>query len=37
MIFHNYQKVIAENDIPHLTLNGSVIERVTQFNFLDWQ
>ena len=34
MIFHNYQKVIAENDIPHLTLNGSVIERVTQFNFL---
>ena len=34
MIFHNYQKVIAENNIPHLTLNGSVIERVTQFNFL---
>ena len=34
MIFHNYQKVIVENDIPHLTLNGSVIERVTQFNFL---
>ena len=34
MIFHNYQKVIAENDIPNLTLNGFVIERVTQFNFL---
>ena len=34
MIFHNYQKVIAENDITHLTLNGSVIERVTQFNFM---
>ena len=34
LIFHNYQKVIAENDIPHLTLNGSVMEKVTQFDFL---
>ena len=29
MIFHNNQNVIAENDIPNLSLNGSVIERVT--------
>ena len=34
MIFHNYQNVTAENDIPHLTQNCSAIERVTQFNFL---
>ena len=31
LIFHNYQKVIANNDIPHLTLNGSAMEKVTQF------
>ena len=33
MLFHNYQKIINE-DIPHLTINDTVIERVTEFNFL---
>ena len=34
MLFHNYQKLINEDDIPHLTINDTVIERVTEFNFL---
>ena len=34
MPFHNYQKIINEDDIPHLTINDTVIERVTEFNFL---
>ena len=34
MLFHNYQKIINENDIPHLTINNTVIERMTEFNFL---
>ena len=34
MIFHNYQNVIAETDIPHLTLNDFTIEGVPLFNFL---
>ena len=34
MLFHNYQKNINEDDIPHLTINYTVIERVTEFNFL---
>ena len=34
MLFHNYQKCINEDDIPHLTINDTVIERVTEFNFL---
>ena len=34
MLFHNYQKFINEDDIPHLTINDTVIERVTEFNFL---
>ena len=33
MLFHNYQKCINEADIPHLTINDTVIERVTEFNF----
>ena len=33
MLFHNYQKIINEDDIPHLTINDTVIERVTEFNF----
>ena len=32
MLFHNYQKIINEDDIPHLTINDTVIERVTEFN-----
>ena len=34
MLFHDYQKIINEDDIPHLTINDTVIERVTEFNFL---
>ena len=34
MLFHNYQNIINEDDIPHLTINDTVIERVTEFNFL---
>ena len=33
MLFHYYQKCINEDDIPHLTINDTVIERVTEFNF----
>ena len=33
MIFHNYQKVMTDNDIPQLEIN-TPIERVTEFNFL---
>ena len=33
MLFHNYQKTINEDDIPHLTINDTIIERVTEFNF----
>ena len=29
MLFHNYQKTINEDDIPHLTMNETIIERVT--------
>ena len=34
MLFHNYQKIIDEDDIPHLTINDTVVGRVTEFNFL---
>ena len=34
MLFHNYKKTINEDDIPHLTINDTIIERVTEFNFL---
>ena len=33
MLFHNYQKTINEDDIPHLTINDTIIEQVTEFNF----
>ena len=33
MLFHNYQKTIDEDDIPNLTINDTIIERVTEFNF----
>ena len=32
MLFHNYQKTINQDDIPHLTINDTIIERVTEFN-----
>ena len=34
MIFHNYQRVTANEDIPDLQINGKMIERVSCFNFL---
>ena len=33
MLFHNYKKSINEDDIPHLTINDTIIELVTEFNF----
>ena len=33
MLFHNYQKTANEDDIPHLTIKDTIIERVTEFNF----
>ena len=34
MIFHNYQRVIANEDIPDLQINDKKFERVSCFNFL---
>ena len=34
MIFHNYQKVIKETEIPRLLMMGTEIDRVREFNFL---
>ena len=34
MIFHNYQKVMTDSDIPQLEINKTPIERVAEFNFL---
>ena len=34
MVFHNYQKVMTDSDIPQLEINNTAIERVTEFNFL---
>ena len=34
MIFHTYQKVMTDSDIPQLEINNTVIERVTEFNIL---
>ena len=34
MIFHNYQKVMTDSDIPQLEINNTPIERITEFNFL---
>ena len=34
-IFHNYQRVIANGDIPDLKINGKNIEQVSCFNFLN--
>ena len=34
MIFHNYQKVMTDSDIPQLEINNTPIERATEFNFL---
>ena len=34
MIFHYRQRVLMENDIPCRMINNTLIERVTEFNFL---
>ena len=34
VVFHNYQRVIANEDIPNLVINNKNIERVSCFNFL---
>ena len=34
MIFHYRQKIIMGNDIPSLMINNTLIEQVTEFNFL---
>ena len=33
ILFHNYQKTVDEDDTPHLTINDTIIERVTEFVF----
>ena len=34
MVFHYHQRTLGEADIPNLKINGSDIERVSEFNFL---
>ena len=34
MVFHNYQRILEDTDIPYLMINGSSIERVSEFDFL---
>ena len=34
MLFHNYKKTMNEDDIHHLAINDTIIERVTEFNSL---
>ena len=34
MIFHYRQRIITGNDIPRLMINNTLIELVTEFNFL---
>ena len=34
MIFHYHHRVITESDIPHLMINNTLIEQVTEFNCL---
>ena len=34
MVFHYHQRTLGEADIPNLKMNGSDIERVSEFNFL---
>ena len=33
MVFHYYQRILEDTDIPHLMINGSSIERVSEFDF----
>ena len=34
IIFHNYQQVMTDSNIPQLEIHNTAIERVTEFNFL---
>ena len=34
MVFHNYQKVLSVEDVPNLMIADTMIDRVTEFNFL---
>ena len=34
MIFHCHQRIMTGNDIPRLMINNTLIEQVTEFNFL---
>ena len=34
MVFHYYQRILEDTDIPNLMINGSSIERVSEFDFL---
>ena len=34
MIFHYRQRIITGNDIPRLMINNTLVEQVTEFNFL---
>ena len=34
LVFHNYQKIMCDDEIIKLIINDSVIERVREFNFL---
>ena len=34
MVFHSYQRTLAENDIPQLMINNIIIGKVNEFNFL---
>ena len=34
MIFHYHQRIITGNDIPRLMINNTLVEQVTEFNFL---
>ena len=34
MVFHYYQRILEDTDIPNLMISGSSIERVSEFDFL---
>ena len=34
VVFHNDQRTLAENDIPQLMINNTIIEKVNEFNLL---
>ena len=34
MVFYYHQRTLGEADIPNFKINGSDVERVSEFNFL---